>query len=393
MVAVRSRVSHKLSRGATLRAGAEATIDAYDVLLDGRRDEVRVEGPTPADPPPSGDVWQQEPEPDPREQPAPPTGGDEDSGDIDHLLPTRTDLATGVYAELVLTPELGITVTPGLRLDYYVSDGASAVALEPRVQARIHAGKGFFLLHGLGLAHQPPGFSVPLPGFALGGLQGGLQRSLQSSYGVENDTLPWELFGSVTGFHSVFLDMTDPLSTIGGDDRIDARSMGSAIGFEFLLRRSLTKRFGGFVSYTLSRSVRSIGIEHFHSRFDRTHVLNLAAAYDLGRNWRAGSRLVYYSGFPIYNTGTYVERSEQGWVALRRLRTLDAPRSPDFARLDLRLEKRWQLSPSFSMSLVFEFLNASLSTEVVEYSCSAFGCEEERIGPVSLPSIGVEAYF
>ena len=55
-----------------------------------------------------------------------------------------------------------------------------------------------------------------------------------------------------------------------------------------ILAGSLSKRIGGFVSYTLSRSVRHVGRESFDSAFDRRHVLNAAAAVDLGRGWKLG---------------------------------------------------------------------------------------------------------
>lgn len=50
-------------------------------------------------------------------------------------------------------------------------------------------------------------------------------------------------------------------------------------------------------------------------------------------------------------------------------------------RLDLRLEKRWDLSKSAWLSFVAEMMNAALHTEV------ALG---QTIGPVSIPSVGVE---
>ena len=76
---------------------------------------------------------------------------------------------------------------------------------------------------------------------------------------------------------------------------------------ELLVRRSLAKRLTGWVSYTLSRSRRQ---ENFitpsggdalttvPSDYDRTHVLNAVLAADLGRHWRAGARVVFYSGVP-----------------------------------------------------------------------------------------------
>ncbi len=236
--------------------------------------------------------------------------------------------------------------------------------------------------------HQPPSFVVPVPGFQLAGLQGGLQESLQSSAGVEQD-LPEGFTGSLTLFQNVFLDMTDGIGANQGGggsgdraDRIDRRSLGSAVGAELMLRRPLTQKLGGYLSYTLSRSTRSYGREHFPSSFDRTHVLNLALAYDLGRRWRAGTRLVYYSGFPS-------EQADDD-----QLRSESPPRVPDFYRVDVRLEKRWRLGQRGYWAFVLEVLNATLSKETVDLECDADGeCRAQEIGPVTIPSIGVEAVF
>jgi hypothetical protein len=60
------------------------------------------------------------------------------------------------------------------------------------------------------------------------------------------------------------------------------------------------------------------------------------------------------------------------------------PRDAAFYRLDVRLEKRWQLGQRAWISFVFEFMNVTLHKET-------FG--DREIGPISIPSIGVEAGF
>jgi hypothetical protein len=69
------------------------------------------------------------------------------------------------------------------------------------------------------------------------------------------------------------------------------------------------------------------------------------------------------------------------------------PRSPLFYRLDWRLEKRWRLGETGFWALVFEVLNTTLHKETLEISCYAYACSEESIGPVTIPSIGLEASF
>ena len=131
------------------------------------------------------------------------------------------------------------------------------------------------------------------------------------------------------------------------------------------------------MSYTLSRSVRTADNQHFVAPFDRTHVANAALAYDLGRGWRAGVRVLFYTGLP-----KTPDASDPGSTRL-------AP----FFRTDLRLEKRWQLGPRAWISFVAEWMNATLSKESVGTNCTLQGCQEERIGPVTVPSLGVEGGF
>lgn len=350
MASLRSELRHRASRRALLRGGSDIQLDHFDVQLpaaDGEED-------------------------------------DEDRELVERLFPARSDVAVGTWADVVLSPESGVTVTPGLRVDYYASDGASAVGIDPRIAARFDVSERWRLLHAFGIAHQPPSFVLPVPGFQVGGLKGGLQRSLQASSGVEAD-LPASITASITLFYNVFLQMTDALGAGRGEgddvERFDQRSLGGTVGAELWIRRPLTRKLGGFLSYTLSRSTRSVGREKFPSAFDRTHVLNVALAYDLGKRWRLGSRGVFYTGFPA-------EELSEG-----RLRSRDPDRIPAFWRVDLRIEKRWRLGQRGWWGLALEVLNATLNKEVVDVSCSGGECETEEIGPVTIPSIGAEAAF
>jgi hypothetical protein len=110
--------------------------------------------------------------------------------------------------------------------------------------------------------------------------------------------------------------------------------------------------------------------------FDRTHVANAAIAYDLGRRWRAGGRGMFYTGLP-----KPPDPSD------------GSTRLPAFFRLDLRLEKRWQITNTVWISFVAEWMNATLNREAVQTECTLEGCEAEMIGPVTIPSIGVEGGF
>lgn len=398
-LAARSEVVLQASRNAIVRFGADAMLDSYDVQL-GRFDL----GPAAAR--------------------------------AAALFPTRTDLATGVRADVVLALTRRFTVTPGVRVDYYASQGQSAVGVDPRFSTRLQVSERLSLLSTFGLAHQPPAFVVPVPGFQPGGLRGGLQLAVQQSAGVEYD-LGDATNVTATVFHNGFFDMSDPIGTaeqrlggcapgtfpsdtLAGDrgatptgngspcgtprfpvgtvgpdrsggggqaaesaggtraaDAISARTNGAAYGLELFLKRRLTSRVGGFLSYTLSRSIRTFENREFVATFDRTHVVNAAISYNLGRNWRAGTRVMFYTGLPKVPDPT-----DPG-----------ATRLPPFFRLDLRLEKRWQLSRRMYLSFVAEWMNATLSKEAVATTCTLQGCDTRTVGPITIPSLGLEGGF
>ena len=375
MVSGRLELEHHASDKALLRAGADVIVDEL---------HFRVEN-----------------------QPA--------TGEIESSIPLhpRTDIAMGVRGDVVLEPEPGVTVTPGLRLDVYTSGGAVALGIDPRIAARFDVSRSISLENTFGIVHQPPSFVVPIPGLQINPLEGGLQTSLQSSAGVEW-RLPSEWTGTLTLFHNAFLDMTDFLGTaridsIESEDDLLRRSLGQAYGLELMIRRPLTRRFGGYLAYTLMRSERTFNeVNAQAASFDRTHVLHIAGAYDLGRRWRFGTRLTFYTGAPgrVLNDfdsapsgfgpagpdGQPIPEEPQGVGP--RTQAKAPPRAPPFFRLDLRIEKRWPLgSRGAWISFVAEVLNATLSQEVLDYACYSDGCRGEKIGPVTVPSLGVEAAF
>jgi len=388
LVGTRTEVSLRVAPEALLRFGTDVQLDAYDVQID-----TTNLGPA--------------------------------ATEAVSLFPTRTDLGAGVRSDLVLS--LGkLQLTPGVRLDYYSSQGQSAIGVDPRVSSRLEVSGKLALLSTFGLAHQPPAFVVPLPGFQPGGLRGGLQLAVQESGGVEYD-FGDATTGTATVFHNGFFNMSDalgstqmtvsgcppgsfPTDTLGGDlgtqptsarncmprfergkvgrdgggggdsstvSALETRTNGESYGLELFLKRRLTRSVGGFLSYTLSRSTRSFQNREFVATFDRTHVLNAAVAFDLGRNWRAGTRATFYTGLPKAPDPTDPGSS----------------RLPPFFKLDLRLEKRWQLNRHAYLSFVAEWMNATLSKEAVSTTCTLTGCETQTIGPITIPSLGIEGGF
>ena len=317
------------------------------------------------------------------------------------ILDDRTDYAAGLRMDAVFVVDKRMEITPGLRLDRFESGGVTALGVDPRISARFAITKKVRIVHAYGIATQPPSTPLALPAITIARLDGGLQRSAQASAGVEVE-LPEDFSATATVFHNAFYDLNDALGTaqleiidIEKSDSLVGKTGGHAFGLELGVRRKLSRRVGGLLAYTLSRSLRTLDGKTFVSAYDRPHVFNAAVSVDLGKSWRAGGRFVIYSGIPY----SPEEASFVGQVV-----GIPPSRTPLFVRLDLRVEKRWRIGQNGWVSFIVEALNATLTREVTGYRCSTSiqfpgapvpptTCSERIVGPIAVPSIGVEGGF
>jgi TonB family protein len=405
--ALRLEAEKKLSSTVRLRGGAEVRVDDYGF----------AQGQAPIDP--NGSPQPQIPA-------------------SESAYPPPTNITGGAHADVVWRVAPRVEIVPGARFDVFEStratgpSGANATttvpAFDPRLSARVTITPALAWLSSFGLSHQYPALRVgevpaillSIPGFPLGDSQ--LQTVVQASQGVEV-ALPADLTLTTTGFLSGWSGLTDltnscihimpatsppqngnappPQEPVACPNNGPAH--GIAYGVEVLLRRPLSKRLSGWLSYTLSRSTRD---ENFItpaggnaqatvvSDYDRTHVLNAILAYDLGRRWRAGARFVFMSGAPYSNLAGNVP-----------VPPYNAFRDPPFYRVDVRLEKRWVLGRNGYIAFIAEGQNVTLNQEVTPFGLSCTGgqttpngpvttqCSHSAIGPLTIPSLGVEASF
>jgi hypothetical protein len=317
-----------------------------------------------------------------------------------------------------------VELVPGLRADVFSSRTSGALgggaatngtpALDPRLAARVTLFPRVTAISTIGVAHQVPGLVIfapdVTPGLVSPGLEEGLQSAEQISEGIEV-VLPEGFVASATGFlhhYAGLPDLTFPCPdepALCFAKKVDGR----AYGLELLVRRALTERFAILVSYTLSRSVRQSNaagepVVWIPSEYDRTHVGSAIATYDLGKHWRVGGRFFGYTGRP-YSRSYFATP----------VPPFNSERLPGFWRLDLRLEKSWEIGRSGRVSFVVEGLNVTLNKEVVDLNCRAAPggpgppplytggslppgakydlCTPDALGPIAIPSIGVEGSF
>jgi TonB dependent receptor/TonB-dependent Receptor Plug Domain/Gram-negative bacterial TonB protein C-terminal len=397
-MAVRMEIERKLSPTVRVRGGADARRDAYG--------------------------FEEHEPPDPSEPPVP-----------SNVAPPPTNIAWGAHADVVWRLAPRVEIVPGVRVDVFESSrdrtpreaSTRVPSIDPRLAARVTLTPSVAWLSTFGLSHQYPTLrvgSVPAAVLTGSGFPAGssrLQTVAQASQGVEV-ALPSEIVLTATGFLSGWSGLTDltasciqimPATEPPGPGPTEpvptpytcpssASVHGRAYGFELLVRRPLSKRLSGWLSYTLSRSLREAhfitpqggdAVATVLSDFDRPHVLNAILAYDLGRRWRAGSRFVFYSGTPYSPLSGNVP-----------VPPYNSMRDPPFFRLDVRLEKRWPLGKTGSIAFVFEGQNVTLSKEASGLGLDCIGefttekggttkCTRSMVGPITIPSVGVEAFF
>ena len=136
-------------------------------------------------------------------------------------------------------------------------------------------------------------------------------------------------------------------------------------------------RLYGWLSYTLSRSLRVVDGVVAPSDWDQRHVLNLVTGYRLPYGFAESVRFHYNTGrpYPLLDANTQM---------------VDYQRLPAFAQLDLRTEKRF-IFDRYIMDVYVEVVNATMSREVFDEKRQKDGTVVQRAYSLVLPSIGVHA--
>ena len=360
-VGARAHVIRPIDGGrALLRAGVDVAIDGYEV--------------TPQPPPCPGGC--------------PPDAPEDDFTEAQlveafrQIFPSRVDVTAGAWADALIALGESSTIQPAIRVDHYTSLGNTALAVDPRLVGRFGVSDHIKLVPAVGIASQLPGFA-PLPALQIAGIEGGLQRSLQTSFGVEVTAGPIQ--GVAALFRQATFQLSDPVGagrgTTFGPERFLTRSLGDAYGLELGARGALRRDLFFLASYTLSRSTRRREGRVLPSAYDRTHIAHVALLYDLGRSWRAGIRHVFYSGFPADEAGPSHAPSAH------------PDRVRPFYRVDARVSKRWKVGERGWISFALDVQNATLSKEIFDVSCDEDGCTPRTLGPIAIPALAIEAGF
>ncbi len=344
--------------------------------------------------------------------PQPPKeGGDQGQGtplSTLTVIDARSDytfINPAVWAEFQARPTEDLLVVPGVRFDY--DQKLADIAFDPRINARWQIVDGTTLKGGLGAYTQLPQPDESDPDF--GNPEINLEHSLHTTIGVEQK-LPKEFLVDASLFYKHMYEQ----ATLGADERgrdtsgsavsgaaaergvpYQNQGSGRVYGLELLVRKELTDRFFGWLSYTLSRSERqdAPGDNWRLFDFDQTHILTMLGNYNLSSTWDLGFRWRLVSGNPTSVYEGCVYDADTDTCAPKREGKVNSTRLPAFHQLDLRVERKWVFDV-WLLTAYLEIQNAYNRANPEDYTYNYDSTEKKLVSSLPvLPSFGLRGEF
>ena len=195
------------------------------------------------------------------------------------------------------------------------------------------------------------------------------QTADQVSFGIAKQLKNWHIDISLEGYYKrlknlsqfvFFADFGDNIYQ-NWQQNILKNGKGEAYGLEFLINKSEGK-FNGLLSYTLSWNNRQFdGFNEnkvFPFKYDRRHILNTYASYQLSKKWKMGALWTYNTGFRLT-----IPNGQLAGVPFfddkQLLYTqINNGKMPDYHRLDLNFINEKQLKNGRIRTLSINIYNA-----------------------------------
>ncbi|MBN8229467.1 TonB-dependent receptor [Corallococcus macrosporus] len=310
-----------------------------------------------------------------------------------------TQYYPSAWAEVRWRPIQDLLVVPGVRTESYVFTDQQEVkrTVNPRLAVRYALTETLTLKGGAGVYHSPPVQDEPSPGFGNPDL--GAKRSLQYSVGAEWQARPEWFVGSEVFYNDLddLIVRSDARVVRNGEsvpENLKNGGVGRIYGFELLVRRALTDRLFGWISYTLSRSERrdAPGARWRLFDNDQTHVLTAIASYKLPKGWEVGARFRYASGNPTTPVRG-AKRDDTSDVFIPYYGLVNSQRLPSFNQLDIRVDKNFVFD-TWNLDVYLDLTNAynNQSVEGVAYNYNYSEREFFKGLPI-LPVLGLKGAF
>jgi len=297
------------------------------------------------------------------------------------------------WTELQYNPVKTVGLILGARSANWLGSFSDSAA-EPRLTLYWQALENTQLSFGAGLNYQ-----APLPDETadqVGNPDLLAERSIYSVLGLKQQ------FSDIFSFNLQFFskELSSLVSPVPFDFEnpnqlpYDNAATGSVIGGEILAQLA-TERFTAWLSYSLSRSVRTDrpGEPERLFSFDQTHVLSFVSSVIFGAGFTGGVRVRYSTGNPFTPLTTgYYDASSDVYVP-RPVGSPLSARLQDFFALDVRISKEFRFD-NWLLETYLEVNNATNRENVENVGYSYDYSERSDINGLPLvPSFGLKAVY
>jgi TonB family protein len=304
-------------------------------------------------------------------------------------------IGLGAYIDLGIDVTSRLRLIPSLRLDGYILDGQNRSSVDPRLVARYKLDEWWTLKAYAGMFTQPP--QPESLDRRFGNVNVGLEHGYHTGVGYEwRPDRVWSMDSEVyyVDRRDLVVYTTDLVPNSDGTySYLNFENTGHnhSYGFETLIKREITERAYGWLSYTYSKSLQRTGTgdDWTHTTFDQPHVLNAVASYKPRGGWEVGARFQLASGRPVTPVvGASFDADCGCYVPLHG--PTRSARLPTFYQLDLRGEHDW-LYQRWSLGLYLDVINALnfKNAEAIQYDYRYQHSAPVRSFPF-LPDLGVK---
>lgn len=299
----------------------------------------------------------------------------------------------GFYTEATFDWK-GLRLIPGLRFD---TDTTSKKkwSIDPRLAALYTFNKDWMIKGSIGRYSQRPGDEGNFTK-EFGNPELDYQHAIQYTAGFEYRFTDF-IRGTVEFFlydNQELMVSTDKMNENNEPLHMDNSGASRAYGMEIFLRHTLSRRFFGWISYTLMKSEIKDGStgEWELAQYDQTHIFTAIGSWKLPYNYEVGFRLRYTTGNPTTPiNGSVYDSDSRDYIPIYG--KPNSVRDDAFFQLDIRIDKTWQYK-YWKLALYLDVQNATYqkNQEGIEYNFD-YSESAKVTGLPIFPSIGIKGEF
>ncbi|MFH1727952.1 MAG: carboxypeptidase-like regulatory domain-containing protein [Pseudomonadota bacterium] len=294
------------------------------------------------------------------------------------------------YIEDTLTLFNKLKIIPGTRFYHAYKLGGKDFFFDPRILLKFLQNDKLTYTFACGQYSRTPDYIEVDSVF--GNPEVEPESSIHYVAGVEYeiiDSLISELQVYYNDMNKLIVTSATPLENVNNDGD------GYATGFELFLKKDLTDKFFGWLSYALTFAKRrdNPNEEYRSFDFDQTHSFNLIASYKLNEKWEFGGKIRYNTNNPETPvTGSYYDADYSAYYPIYSDDT-NSERLPYYLEVDLRVDRIFRFK-HWMLDLYLDIINANYRSNVIgkTYNYDYTEWEHTKLIPI-YPSMGFIATF